>query len=203
MKEEIYVFEVEIKNIEGKMKKEIKIDPSIKITTFVYTILAAMNATQAKRYRLYVNNESILDKNTSKETFNKKVSDFNFSNKDIIEIFYGKDEFTFVIKLIDKVKKEKEEYPVITEEDGYGVLEDITDTKSLNEIIKKQEYEYNKFGYTLGYQYYRCLGNKKEVETFVYNMPLFKSFDEKFNVFQNVAQTLEMKYIEKYEVNNE
>ena len=106
---EILTLKIDIKNVENMISKIIKINTNIKLTTFVYIVLASMNAIKADSYKLNINNKIIIsdkEKNILKE---KLVNELNLTKEDKIEIEYGKNkDFIFTVEVLEKeIKEEK------------------------------------------------------------------------------------------------
>lgn len=204
--EEILTLKIDVKNVEDIISKIVKINTNIKLSTFVYTTLASMNAINADEYNLKINDKSIITDKTQNIAKEKLLSEINLTDKDKIEIEYGKNsQFTFIVEVLKKenIKENINKYPKVIEEKGYGILEDVMDTNGLEKIIKEQKEEYNKYGYTLGYKYYKDNIKQNELETYVYNAPLYTLFEEKYNVFKNILSFVELKYLNKMEEENE
>ena len=72
----------------------------------------------------------------------------------------------------------------------------------LLKIINEQKEEYQKYGYTFGYKYYKDNIRQEKLETYVYNVPLYTNFKEEYNVFKNITDSLELKYLDKMEEKN-
>ena len=203
---EILKLKVELENVKDVISKVIKVNSNIKLSTFVYTVLASMNAIKADNYKLKINNEILIEDNKSNILKEKILKEINLTKKDNIEIEYGKNkDFIFKVILLEKenIKKSNEDYPKIISENGYGILEDIMDTNMLNKIIEEQNVEYNKYGYTFGYKYFKDNIKQDDIETYVYNIPYYKNFEEKYNVLKNITSFLELRYLDKMEEKNE
>ena len=203
---EILKLKVELENVKDVISKVIKVNSNIKLSTFVYTVLASMNAIKADNYKLKINNEILIEDNKNNILKEKILKEINLTKKDNIEIEYGKNkDFIFKVILLEKenIKKSNEDYPKIISENGYGILEDIMDTNMLNKIIEEQNVEYNKYGYTFGYKYFKDNIKQDDIETYVYNIPYYKNFEEKYNVLKNITSFLELRYLDKMEEKNE
>lgn len=203
---EILKLKVELENVKDVISKVIKVNSNIKLSTFVYTVLASMNAIKADNYKLKINNEILIEDNKNNILKEKILKEINLTKKDNIEIEYGKNkDFIFKVTLLEKenIKKLNEDYPKIISENGYGILEDIMDTNMLNKIIEEQNVEYNKYGYTFGYKYFKDNIKQDDIETYVYNIPYYKNFEEKYNVLKNITSFLELRYLDKMEEKNE